>query len=253
MPPCSSGDRQFALVEFEVDLLVEAGLYSLTIGFSQPTLPNQGELIESTDQIGPLQIKWDYESDRAPFLGMFGLPCRVTDGPPRPRRLMRPVDILSHSILPGKTRSGAGGMEILAAAVTDREGCPTMTVNMTEELRFHIHARALRAVKKPYFGIVIHDRTGSLIFTGTTVQVMGYCPEMTAGQEVVIGFKVRMTVQAGEYLFRLSCAEPTVPYHPNKGVSLDAYEQLGPITVRFDYERERAPFYGIAQLPMEML
>ena len=93
----------------------------------------------------------------------------------------------------------------------------------------------------------------NLVFTGTTVQKIGYSPELESGQEIVIGFKVGMTLQGGEYTFRLSCAEPLETYHPNKGVSLDAHGSLGPIRVLFDYETRRASFYGIAQLPMEIL
>ncbi len=70
----SSGDAHFAVVEFEVGLMLEAGLYSLMFAYGQPTLENRGTMIDNTEWIGPLHIEWDYETKRAPFLGMFGLP-----------------------------------------------------------------------------------------------------------------------------------------------------------------------------------
>lgn len=74
---CSSGSAPFAVAEFEVGLMLEAGLYSLMFAYGQPTQENQGKMIDNTGWIGPLHIEWDYEGKRAPFLGMFGLPVRA--------------------------------------------------------------------------------------------------------------------------------------------------------------------------------
>ncbi len=254
MDAMSTKGSYYEVFEFEIDSMIEAGLYSIMIVFSRPNAQNQGEILDSTGWIGPLEVYWKYDLERAPFLGMFGIPCRARkQAASKHNRLLTSEEIVTRSILTGKDRSGEGGMEIIAACVTDKNGNHTLSVNMTEELRFYIYARAHRVVKKPYFGIVIYDKAENLIFTGTTLQIMDYSPELTNEQEIVVGFKVKMTIQAGQYTFRLSCAEPLVPYHPNKGVSLDAHGALGPITVLFDYEKNRAPFYGIAQLPMEII
>ncbi len=73
---CSSSDAPFAIAEFEIDLMIEAGLYSLMVAYGQPTQENQGRIIDSTGWIGPVHVEWDYTTKRAPFLGMFGLPSR---------------------------------------------------------------------------------------------------------------------------------------------------------------------------------
>jgi len=163
------------------------------------------------------------------------------------------TDILAHSVLTGGVRSGAGGIEILGARVMDENSVDTLNVQMTKELRFYIYAKATKIIRQPYFGIAIYDKNNNLIFTGTTIQIGDYCRPLNCGDEIVVGFKVRMSVESGQYTFRLSCAEPLEEYHPNKGNTLDAHESLGPISVLFDYEKERAPFYGVAQLSMEML
>ena len=74
---CSSGKEYFAFVEFEICLMLEAGLYSFMIFYGKPTKSNQGQKIDNTDWIGPIHIEWNYETQRAPFLGMFGLPARA--------------------------------------------------------------------------------------------------------------------------------------------------------------------------------
>ena len=41
---------------------------------------NRGTALDSTDWLGPIEIRWDYETDPAPFLGMFGVPITVRHG-----------------------------------------------------------------------------------------------------------------------------------------------------------------------------
>lgn len=77
MNACSSGNLPFAIYEIEIDLKLEAGLYSLMVSYGRPIGANHGELLDGTDWFGPLQINWDYEMEMAPFLGMFGLPARA--------------------------------------------------------------------------------------------------------------------------------------------------------------------------------
>ncbi|MBT5143572.1 MAG: ABC transporter ATP-binding protein [Candidatus Latescibacteria bacterium] len=77
--PQSSSGALFATVTFEIDFMLEAGAYSLNVGFGVPVAANQGRQLDRSDWFGPLHVKWDYETNRAPFLGMFGLPARIHD------------------------------------------------------------------------------------------------------------------------------------------------------------------------------
>jgi lipopolysaccharide transport system ATP-binding protein len=73
VPPSAGADRQVAIFEMRVNLLLEAGNYSVMINLSRLTAPNQGESIDSTGFVGPISVHWDYEREVAPFLGMIGL------------------------------------------------------------------------------------------------------------------------------------------------------------------------------------
>lgn len=75
MVACTSGNFTFAIFEIEIELSLEAGLYSLMVSYGQPIGANHGKSIDCTDWFGPLQVDWDYEAEKAPFLGMFGLPA----------------------------------------------------------------------------------------------------------------------------------------------------------------------------------
>lgn len=78
MEPLSSKNDAYGMFEIEIGCMIEAGLYSILVSWGISTTPNQGQVIDITDWIGPLKIDWDYEANRAPFLGMVGLPvqCR---------------------------------------------------------------------------------------------------------------------------------------------------------------------------------
>jgi len=67
-------------VDFKVTMMIEAGFYSFLIKMSQPTAPNRGNALDTTEWLGPIEIRWDYETDPAPFLGMFGVPITVRHG-----------------------------------------------------------------------------------------------------------------------------------------------------------------------------
>lgn len=77
MPACSSSNSAFSILEIDIDLNLEGGMYSLMVNYGQPLGANHGESLDGTDYFGPLQVEWDYEAETAPFLGMFGLPARA--------------------------------------------------------------------------------------------------------------------------------------------------------------------------------
>ncbi|HET7731216.1 MAG TPA: ABC transporter ATP-binding protein [Usitatibacter sp.] len=65
-----------AVFEADITLQLEAGSYSVMVSLSRLTAPNRGENLDATPSLGPLAVRWDYEQENAPFLGMVGLPAR---------------------------------------------------------------------------------------------------------------------------------------------------------------------------------
>lgn len=67
--------------EFELKMvcMLEAGQYTFqaSIGTGDEHSPNRGSLVGVTPWLGPFSISWDYENERAPFLGMFGVPLNA--------------------------------------------------------------------------------------------------------------------------------------------------------------------------------
>ena len=73
-PPAPQSDRPI-IFEIRLNLLLEAGKYSVIVNIGHLTAPNQGENLDSTPSLGPIDVQWDYEKDKSPFLGMVGLPA----------------------------------------------------------------------------------------------------------------------------------------------------------------------------------
>lgn len=63
--------------ELTLGMHLEAGNYSLMVSLGQPVGPNQGSNLDSSPMLGPLSVAWDYGQEKAPFLGMVGLPAQA--------------------------------------------------------------------------------------------------------------------------------------------------------------------------------
>ena len=67
--------NEVSFVQFKMSAMIEAGLYTFRVILAQTVdSANRGLVVDETPWLGPLTISWDYENDRAPFLGMFGIP-----------------------------------------------------------------------------------------------------------------------------------------------------------------------------------
>jgi len=161
--------------------------------------------------------------------------------------------VTSCSILNGIDRHGNGDMEILTAKVTNVQDLATLQVSLMEELKFYLNLKANKLIKDPNFGIEIHDRLGNLVFSFSTMGLGTRIPDMETGEERGVAFKVKMSISPGEYTFALVCGHRNEGLDPNRGVTCDRHNSLGPLVVLFDYSKAVAPFYGIAQLPVEII
>jgi lipopolysaccharide transport system ATP-binding protein len=165
--------------------------------------------------------------------------------------LMLRSETLAHNLLDSSHPChGAGGLEVLAARVTDHCGRDTLAVKMLESLTFHVLLKAKVPIYDPSTGIHLFDRLGNLVFAAGTRQLRHRLPDLMPGQELLVKFELTFNVQPGEYTFSLGAGEPSEE-GPNIGFVQDRHEMLGPIVVTTD-EQQIFPFYGIAQLPMKV-
>jgi lipopolysaccharide transport system ATP-binding protein len=77
--PVLLSENKAMIIRLEFDARLEAGEYTLQANLGRyDGLPNRGVKLASTPWLGPITLKWDYENKKAPFLGMFGLPAKIS-------------------------------------------------------------------------------------------------------------------------------------------------------------------------------
>ena len=132
----------------------------------------------------------------------------------------------------------------------DGQGAPTWDFEMMHRVSVRVLLAARADINRPSSGLQIHDRTGNLVFAAGTPQLRFSMPAMTKGQEVVLEFRIALNLQPGVYTLSIDAAEVDQE-NPNLGVFYDRVGGLGPLTVSH-HGSGALPFYGTAQLPMEI-
>jgi lipopolysaccharide transport system ATP-binding protein len=159
--------------------------------------------------------------------------------------------VLEGSILgSAKSRHGDRGLEVVGAVVVDGHGAATWDFEMMHRAGIRVLLRANREIRRPSAGIQLHDRTGALVFAAGTPQLRFPFPSLKAGEEVLLEFRLALSVQPGAYTLSIDAAEFDEG-NPNVGVFYDRIGGLGPLNVALHGELTQ-PFYGVAQLPMDI-
>ncbi len=159
--------------------------------------------------------------------------------------------VLQHDVVAkAKSRHGDRQFEIVAATVLSGQGDATWEIEMLHRATVRVLLRANSEVRLPSAGLQLHDRLGNLVFAAGTPQLRFPLPSLRAGQEIMLDFRLTLGLQPGSYTLSLDAAEYDAD-NPNVGVFYDRIGGLGPLTV-IHHATGAMPFYGIAQLPMEI-
>lgn len=149
-----------------------------------------------------------------------------------------------------RSRHGDRLLEVLAATVLDSHGHATLDFEMLQRATIRLHLRAAAPIARPSIGIQVHDRMSNLLFAGGTAQLHFPLPPLGGGEEIMLDFRLGLSLQAGDYTLSLDAAEHD-PADPNVGTFHDRIGGLGPLRVA-PHRGAIQPFYGMAQLPLEI-
>ena len=159
--------------------------------------------------------------------------------------------LLAANILPtAKSRHGDRKLELIAAAVLDGHGAATWDFELLHRATIRVLFKAHAPIALPSVGLQLHDRMGNLLFAAGNSQLRFPLPPLAAGEEIMLDFRVTLTAQAGLYTLSLDAAEAD-PSTPNVGTFHDRVGGLGPLSVAH-HAAGVLPFYGAAQLPLEI-
>jgi len=165
---------------------------------------------------------------------------------PGQRSAVKAADVLAGA----KSRHGDRSLEFSAAAVLDGHGAATWDFELMHRATVRVLVRAQREVRLPAIGLQLHDRMGNLVYAAGTPQLRFPLPSLAAGEEVLLDFRLTLSLQPGVYTLSLDAAEYD-ENDPNLGNFFDRVGGLGPLTVS-NHAPGAMPFYGVAQLPMEI-
>jgi ABC-type polysaccharide/polyol phosphate transport system ATPase subunit len=159
--------------------------------------------------------------------------------------------LVAADILPSaKSRHGDRKLELIAAAVLDGHGAATWDFELLHRATIRVLFKAHAPIALPSVGLQLHDRMGNLLFAAGNSQLRFPLPPLAAGEEIMLDFRVTLTAQAGLYTLSLDAAEAD-PTDPNVGTFHDRVGGLGPLSVAH-HAAGVLPFYGAAQLPLEI-
>ena len=109
------------------------------------------------------------------------------------------------SINPNKTEYGDGRAEIYDLGLLDSKGELTNLLLKGEEFTIREKIRFNANIESPIFTFTIKDKKGTEL-SGTNTMFEGVeVKPVKPGDEVVVEFKQKMTLQGGEYLLSMSC------------------------------------------------
>jgi hypothetical protein len=91
---------------------------------------------------------------------------------------------------------------------------------------------------------------GNLVFAAGTTQLRFALPALSKGQEILLEFRIALNLQPGAYTLSIDAADFDEE-NPNVGTFYDRVGGLGPINVAH-HGAGALPFYGMAQLPMDI-
>jgi hypothetical protein len=127
-----------------------------------------------------------------------------------------------------------------------------LQIELLSEGTFTLLALAHADIGIPHLGFNLYDRMNNLVFAAGNAQLQVPLPPLRAGDRLLFRFTLRFAVQPGPYTCALMASEQSAE-GPDSGMFYDVYEGIGPIEVYRSDPEATMPFYGIAQLPMNIL
>lgn len=138
--------------------------------------------------------------------------------------------------------------KLKAIAVVDEDNIPTLKIQMTKSLKFQILYQSF-SDKNTHIAIMLRNRYDHIIHCSGTYTNDVKLPTLKMGEYGVFELEIQCMLEAGQYTFSAYLSHKASA--TNRGEIIDETPKLGPITVTWDYENEKAPWFGMFGLPSQ--
>lgn len=136
---------------------------------------------------------------------------------------------------------------LLGVVLQDTAGRSILQAKMADELVFRVYIRANQDGEFDV-GVELKNRYDQIVTSNGSYTLGMLQFALKAGEVGIFEMKMGCMFEAGQYTFQVS-ADMGAP-KPNQGMPVAVSPWLGPITVVWDYETERAPFLGMFGAPV---
>lgn len=139
--------------------------------------------------------------------------------------------------------------EIVAVRVIDENNQPSLITKMCSKLKFQILYQSFTE-KLVHINITMRNRYNHVINHSSSYLSNIATLPMKYGEYGLFEIEVECTIEAGNYTFAASAG--IISHDDNKPYLTDQTPWLGPISVNWDYDNEKAPWFGMFGLPSKL-
>ncbi len=135
---------------------------------------------------------------------------------------------------------------LLAVGLFDVNDAPVKALSIGEKLK--IKVMFVKYTQKPvHVHVIMKNRFHQIICSMGTYTLNMDVSSVQAGEAAVFELVMDCMMEAGEYPFMVKLAEESDSI--NRGTEIDSSPWLGPLTILWDYEHDKAPFFGMFGFP----
>lgn len=131
---------------------------------------------------------------------------------------------------------------IMAIGIFDENGNPIASARMGSQVRVRVQYKYFYD-DQPHVHLIIKNKYDQIVTAFGSFNLKIQVPTLTPGSDAIFEFLIQMSLEAGEYVFRLCLTRPLLG---TGGSTIDETPWLGPFAVVWNYHDNIPPFYGLA-------
>lgn len=137
---------------------------------------------------------------------------------------------------------------IIAVGIIDEKGNPITSVRMGSEIKVRVHLKSL-CNDQVHVHLVLKNKYGQILTSVGSYNLRTPIPVLVIEQEAIFELGIQLSVEAGDYVLCASLAQPSAD--GTWGTLIDETPWLGPFQVRWNFDEDVPPFYGMVGLNAE--
>ncbi|MDO8811309.1 MAG: ABC transporter ATP-binding protein [Gallionella sp.] len=137
---------------------------------------------------------------------------------------------------------------LISVGIFDKKRNPITSTLMGSEIKIRVHYKSL-CKDQVHVHLVIKNKYDQIVTAVGSYNLKVPAPVLDIEQEAIFELSIQLAIEAGDYVLCASLAQPSA--NRMAGIQIDETPWLGPFQVRWNYDEEVPPFYGMVGLKAE--